>query len=153
MELKIRKSTIDDLEQIQKIACRTIDINYRSFLGDKGVDWFIESGAAEQYLQDNIVDCWVLESDNKIIAFCVCKGSLLDLIMVETEFHRKGYGSELLKYCEQVMFSYFEEIKLESFERNEKANNFYRKHGWIQKEKIFDKASNAYKLIFTKHNA
>lgn len=129
--------------------------DYRSelplFLGDKGVDRFIESGAAEQYIIDNIVDCWVLEVNNKIIAFCVCKGSVLDLIMVETEFQRKGYGSELLKYCEQVMFSYFEEIKLESFERNEKANNFYRKHGWIQMDRKFDKESNAYKFIFMKY--
>ena len=150
MILEIRRSKVDDLEQVQRIACRTIDLNYRSFLGDKGVDWFIESGAAEQYLKNNIVDCWVLEIKDRIIAFCVCKGKLLDLIMVETEFHHKGYGSELLKHCEGIMFSNFEEIKLESFERNQKANNFFRKHLWLENERIFDKTSNAYKLIFKK---
>jgi len=134
MELKIRKAIID--------------MNYRPFLGDKGVDRFIESGAAHKYLQDNIVDCWLIENEDKMLGFCVCKGDLLDLMMVETAFHGKGYGSKLLKHVETIMFSDFEEIKLESFERNEEANNFYSNHGWVQSEKRFDKASNVFKLIF-----
>ena len=105
MQSKIRKSTSDDLERIQAIACRTIDLNYRSFLGDKGVDWFLESGASDKYIEDNIVDCWIIEAENDIIGFSVCKGNLLELMMVETSFHRKGYGGELLKFCEELMFS------------------------------------------------
>lgn len=148
--MKIRKSTLNDLDEVQRIACRTIDLNYRSFLGDKGVDRFIESGSAHKYFEDNLVDCWLIEDENQIVGFCVFKDNLLDLMMIGTEHHGKGYGTELLKYCEQMMFSCSDEIKLESFEKNEKANNFYRKHGWIQHEKKFDKFANAYKLIFKK---
>ena len=150
MKTKIRKSRIEDLEEIQEIACRTIDMNYRIFLGDKGVDRFIESGSAHQYLEDNIVDCWVVENEDRVLGFCVCKGDLLDLMMVETGFHNQGLGTKLLAHVEQIMFSHYEELKLESFENNEKANNFYRAHGWVQKDKVFDKASNAFKLIFKK---
>lgn len=153
MKLVIRKSRIEDLEKIQEIACRTIDRNYRLFLGDKGVDRFIESGAAHQYLEDNIVDCWIAENEDEIIGFCVCKGDLLELMMVETAFHGQGLGSRLLRHVEQIMFSHYEEVKLESFENNEKANSFYRKHGWVQEARKFDKESNAFKLIFKKRTA
>ena len=148
---EIRKSKINDLEQIQDIARRTIDSNYRSFLGDKGVDWFIDSGASDQYLKDNINDCWILDHASTVIGFYVRRNNLIDLMMVDCNFHNQGFGSKLLEHCEQQLFTNFTEIKLESFEGNLKANNFYRKHDWIEKQRIFDKTSNAYKLIFIKN--
>jgi GNAT superfamily N-acetyltransferase len=150
MKSEIRKSTVEESDQIKVIARQTIDANYRSFLGDEGVDWFIGSGASDQYISDNIDDCWVLLCGDQIMGFCVCKSNLIDLMMVHNNFHRLGYGTMLLKYCEEYLFRNFEEITLESFEGNDKANNFYRKNGWIEKERKFDEASSINKLIFTK---
>ena len=47
----IRKAQADDLPKLQDIAIRTIDKSYRSFPGDEGVDWFINSGESDRELQ------------------------------------------------------------------------------------------------------
>ncbi len=54
-DINIRKAQTDDLPIMQDIAKRTIDKCYRSFVGDEGVDWFINSGEIEiiqKYLDD-----------------------------------------------------------------------------------------------------
>jgi hypothetical protein len=38
---------------MQDIARRTIDRCYRSFFGDEGVDWFINSGESDKELRGN----------------------------------------------------------------------------------------------------
>lgn len=99
MKIEIRKAIILDTETIKKISRKTIDNNYRSFLGNKGVNCFIESGASDQYIDENIDDCWVIVNDNKIIGFSVCKGNLIDLMRIDHNYHREGYGTTLLKHC------------------------------------------------------
>ena len=150
MKTEIRKAAISDADILKKIARKTIDANYRSFLGDEGVDGFIGSGGSDKYVDENIDDCWVISSDFGIIGFAVCKADLIDLMMIEHDYHRQGYGTKLLKHCEQHLFNTFNEIKLESFEGNEKANNFYRKNGWSEIERNFDEMSGVNKLIFIK---
>ncbi len=150
MKTEIRKAIIPDADTLKKIASRTIDANYRSFLGDEGVDWFISSGASDQYIDENIDECWIILSDYQIIGFSVCKENLIDLMMIDHDYHRHGYGTTLLKHCEQYLFNTFDEIKLESFEGNEKADNFYRKNGWSEIERNFDNMSGVNKLTFIK---
>lgn len=65
MNTEIRKATNVDADTLKKIAKRTIDVNYRSFLGDEGVDWFLESGS-DQYVEENIDDCWVMLNNSGI---------------------------------------------------------------------------------------
>jgi len=150
MTPSIRNASTHDLAKIQAIARRTIDACYRSFLGDEGVDWFINSGASDQYLSDNLDDCRVLEVEGGIIGFSVAKGELIDLMMVDCGAHRHGYGSKLLADCERRLFSLHDELRLESYEGNERANTFYGKHGWIVRDKAFDEDADTYKLIFVK---
>jgi len=153
MKTEVRKAAIPDAGTLKKIARETIDANYRSFLGDEGVDWFIGSGASDQIIDENIDDCWVILSDYQIIGFSVCKANLIHLIMIDHDYHRHGHGTTLLKYCEQHLFNTFNEIKLESFEGNEKANNFYRKNGWSEIERNFDKMTGVNKLTFIKKSS
>lgn len=42
--LKVRKARSVNLPTMQQIARRIIDKCYRSFIGNEGVDWFINSG-------------------------------------------------------------------------------------------------------------
>jgi len=64
----IRNAQADDLPKMQVIARRTIDKSYRSFLGDEGVDWFINSGESDRELQNYIENCDVLLKNNSIVA-------------------------------------------------------------------------------------
>lgn len=85
------------------------------------------------------------------MGFCVSKGNLIDLMMIDHPCHRQGYGKILLAHCEARMFEEFATLTLESFEPNQKANSFYRKNGWVEGNCVFDEASGVNKLIFTKH--
>ena len=66
MTKEIRKATVSNADTLKEIARRTIDANYRSFLTDEGVEWFIESGS-DQYVEENIDDCWVISNDCQLI--------------------------------------------------------------------------------------
>ncbi|MHA2065100.1 MAG: N-acetyltransferase family protein [Candidatus Thorarchaeota archaeon] len=153
MKKEIRKAATQDTDTIKKIARKTIDANYRSFLGDERVDSFIGSGASDQYMDENIEDGWVILGDGQIIGVSILKANLIDLIMIDHDYHRQGYGTTLLTHCEQHLFNAFDEIKLESFEGNEKAHNFYRKNGWSEVEVNFDEMSGVNKLTFIKRKA
>jgi ribosomal protein S18 acetylase RimI-like enzyme len=149
----VRAATEADLERIQDLARRTIDARYRAFLGDEGVDGFLDSGASDDYVAEGLSDTDVLMVEERIVGFCVCKQSLIDLMMVDHEAHRRGYGTTLLRHAEARLLETHEEIVLESFEDNDQANAFYRKNGWIESERFFDESLGSRKIVFKKARA
>jgi GNAT superfamily N-acetyltransferase len=140
------------LEKVQEMARRTISTNYRSFLGDEGVDWFIQNGESDRYISENLGDCLVLTTQDRIVGFCVCLADLVDLLMIDQDHHRQGLGSLLLGHCERVLFQDHEEITLETFEGNAKAMAFYRKNGWLEKERKVDETSGSSKVVLIKRS-
>jgi GNAT superfamily N-acetyltransferase len=88
--------------------------------------------------------------DGKIAGYSVCKDNLIDIMMIDHGLHRRGLGSLLLEHCEQTLFRTFDGLTLESFEGNLKANNFYRKHGWVEESRYFDESSGVNKIVFVK---
>jgi len=90
---------------MQEIARRTIDKCYRSFLGDEGVDWFINSGEADKELQKYINNCDVVIQENTIVAFSIYFEDLIHLMMVDVVLHRTGIGSKLLAHSEHQLIA------------------------------------------------
>jgi GNAT superfamily N-acetyltransferase len=152
MNAEIRPAILEDLGVMQSIARYTIDRNYRNFLGDEGVDWFI-SGPSDDYLSENINKATVIIIDGILVGFSVCKENLIDHMMVNHDSHRNGIGSILLQHCEEKLFEKYQDIKLESFAGNEKANNFYLKNGWSKSSEAFDEVSGSNKILFIKSKA
>lgn len=134
---------------MQAIAARTIDRSYRSFVDDDAVDWFI-SGPSDAYLSGNLANATVATLADEVVGFAVCKESLIDLIMVDHDAHRRGIGSALLAHCESEMFRRYDAITLESFEGNGGANRFYRRNGWSRVGAVPDIMSGARKWILRK---
>lgn len=149
MDTQIRKATLGDLERLQTMAMHTIDVSYRSFIDDEGVDWFL-SGPSDDYLRRNIENATVLAVDGIVVGCAVCKADVIDLIMIDHDFHHRGLGTKLLAHCESALFAQFETITLESFAGNEKANRFYRKNGWTRKGVVSDAVSGATKWMLEK---
>jgi ribosomal protein S18 acetylase RimI-like enzyme len=150
MDTQIRKAMASDITTRIAISRRTISASYRPFLGDEAVDTFIASGATDQYVRENIAQCAVILAEGKIVGYAVCKDNLIDLMMIDQEYHRRGLGTKLLAYCEAQLFQHFAELILESFEPNQQANSFYRKHSWIADRRFFDESSGVHKLVFRK---
>ena len=150
-KVHIRKAQVDDLPTMQEIARRTIDKCYRSFLGDEGVDWFINSGESDKELETHFPDCDVLLRDEKIVAFTIYFDDLVHLMMVDVDLQRTGVGSQLLAHSESCLFASGKTvIRLETFEGNQQAINFYLKKGWSLTRKQKDEEHGFIRVFFEK---
>jgi len=150
-KVHIRKAQVDDLPTMQEIARRTIDKCYRSFLGDEGVDWFINSGESDKELETHLPDCDVLLRDEKIVAFTIYFDDIVHLMMVDVDLQRTGVGSQLLAHSESRLFvSDKTVIRLETFEGNQQAINFYLKKGWSLTRKQKDEEHGFIRVFFEK---
>ena len=150
-KVHIRKAQVDDLPTMQEIARRTIDKCYRSFLGDEGVDWFINSGESDTELETHLPDCDVLLRDEKIVAFTIYFDDIVHLMMVDVDLQRTGVGSQLLAHSESRLFvSDKTVIRLETFEGNQQAINFYLKKGWSLTRKQKDEEHGFIRVFFEK---
>lgn len=151
MELKLRKAQENEVTFLQNFAKNIINKNYRTFLGDDAVDYFIESGASDEYMLENINDTIVALLQDQIVGICICKENLIDLIMVHSEMHRQGIGSDFMNRISEELLKTYDKIYLESFENNLKANSFYYKNGWNKDKIIFDEEVGANKIYYSKY--
>jgi len=150
MMIQIRKASPADVETLIALSRSTIRASYRPFLGDEAVEAFVGSGAADQYVTDHIEQSTVIVADGAIVGYAVCKGNVIDLMMIDQRLHRRGFGTKLLQHCEAALFRHYRELTLESFVDNDHANNFYLKNGWENVEQYFDRHSGVDKLVFRK---
>ncbi|QBY05991.1 GNAT family N-acetyltransferase [Thalassotalea sp. HSM 43] len=148
----IRKAVIGDLREIQSIARRTIDKCYRSFLGDGGVDWYINSGESDKELEKHLSNSFVLEQDTQLLGFSIVFDNFIHLMMIDEKFHRSGLGKLLLTFSEaELTRSGNSIIKLETFEGNTQAINFYLKNNWVISKKEADPEFGFVRVFFEKN--
>jgi ribosomal protein S18 acetylase RimI-like enzyme len=149
--VSFRKAQPGDLAIMQDIARRTIDGSYRSFLGDEGVDSFIGSGESDRELQKHIESCDVALREDAIVGFAIYFDDLIHLMMIDVRLHRNGIGSLLLAHTESQLFARgHKTIRLETFEGNHQAINFYVMNGWIVTTKSKDEAYGFVRIYFEK---
>lgn len=153
MQATFRNAREQDLPDLVRIARRAILSGYRPVLGEKAVEQFIESGTSDRYVRDNVDKATVVEVDGQVVGFCVCRANLLDLMMVDPAWQRRGLGAHLLRECEASLFKNFDVLTLESFEDNEPANRLYSKHGWKPDHIFDDTKTGVRKIFFTKKKA
>ena len=150
MNTVLRKAEEADVATLIALARRTISASYRTVLGDAAVDAFLDSGAVEGHVQENLARCWVILSDGTLAGYAVYRDNLLDLLLIDPARQRQGLGTKLLAHVEQLLFEGCEELTLESFAGNTQANNFYRKNGWLEGDRYFDKDLGVSKVVFRK---
>lgn len=150
MELKLRKAQCEELEVLQNFVKDVINKNYRGFLGNDAVDHFIESGASDEYILENISNITVALLKDEMVGICVCKENLIDLIMTHSEMHRQGIGSKLITQISEELLKTYNIIHLESFESNVKANAFYDKNNWNKDKIVFDEEVGVNKIYYSK---
>jgi len=98
---------------------------------------------AEKYLSAKYKNCsddsFVLEDDGKIIAFIILqisfwgkgKQAMIEEIVVDPKFQRKGFGKQLMEYS----IDYFNSLGVTSVmlwvKNNERLLNFYKKNNFF----------------------
>jgi GNAT superfamily N-acetyltransferase len=147
---QIRQASSADVETLIALSCRTIRASYGPFLGQEVVNAFIGSGAVDQYIGDHVEHSTVILADDDIVGYAVCRGPMIELMMIDQRLHRCGFGTRLLQHCEGALFVHYDALTLESFAGNHPANTFYRKHGWEQVDRYCDTGAGVNELVFRK---
>lgn len=132
--MKLRKARQTEINQIVKLANRTFDSFYRSFLGDHNVDWYVGSGELKREIVKHTNDLYVLTNNSEIKGFVIYFDDFIHIMMIDEEAHRAGMGSFILQEVEKELFKNHDSIKLQSFVGNDVATNFYLKNGWSKGE-------------------
>ncbi|MGW2207632.1 N-acetyltransferase family protein [Streptomyces sp. NPDC001774] len=147
----LRPALEEDLAVLQELARRTIDARYRSFLGDEGVDWFINSGASDDHLKSHFLKghLFCLEASGELVGLLAIHGATIDLLMIAVDRQGQGLGRSLLSQAEQFLFATHEEIRLETFAGNRTAVAFYEACGWSMSGKI--ESNGPAKIEFRRH--
>jgi ribosomal protein S18 acetylase RimI-like enzyme len=151
MTSDIRKAQKKDIKALQALSKRVIKQDFRIFLNHRVIDQFIVEGAVDAYVIDKRPQSTVITLNDRIIGYAVCQKALIDLMMIDQGFQRRGFGSILLFHCETTMFETYEVITLESFADNRKANRFYLKNKWTETGRFHDAISGADKITFEKY--
>ncbi len=151
MNTTFNHTDISDLKKIQQIAKKTIDQSYRYFLGDDTVEQYLTSNHLDTYLKEHINHAWSLHHDHDTLGFSIVIDNVIDFMVIDVDHHRKGYGTKLLQYCEDLLFENYRVIALESFEQNAHAYKFYEANHWEKIAQYRDHKYNAVKHIFRKH--
>ena len=148
--LTLRKAKEQEITFFEEFARSVIDRNYRAFLGDEAVDFFIGSGASDQYIAENIGDTTLAVLGDEVVGMCVCKDNLIDLVMVRNELQGQGIGSALIEMVSKELLERYSSIRVECFEKNTKANRFYVKNGWIVEKSLFEAEAEDNRIFYTK---
>ena len=148
--ITIRPARNADHAKLVSISTRTIRASYTGFLGRIAVEAWLASGAVNAYLDHHLAACRVLEADGQVVGYCVTVGDVIDLLMVDSERHREGFGRVLLGHVEAELFEAHQVLRLESFADNRPTNAFYVAQGWTLGEGFRDPEADVAKVAFTK---
>ncbi len=150
MGITFRKALITDFDMVITLSRQTIDKSYRYWLGDRIVNHYLATDSLDKHIRENLKNTWIASDNNIIVGFAVCIENVIEFMLVGYEFQRKGYGSQILGFCENMLMQSYETIALESFEKNTVANEFYESNKWEIVNKYTDARSLSTKLIFSK---
>ena len=102
------------------------------------------------YVCKHVEGAWLANNGGAVSGYCVVKGPLLDLLLVDVREQERGIGTLLLQHAEKILARSYTEIRLESFAANAPANTFYSRRGWIESDRHHDVESGVDVLTFRK---
>lgn len=144
----IRNAEPRDEKQILEIARNVTDKVTREYLGDKAVDWYINSGECDKDMKNDICNMLVLIYQQKIIGMMIWHNELLHFLMIDIPYHGTGAAKY---FCENVIpkkLEEFKEIHVECFDKNERGNAFYEKMGWEEYDRITDEMTGGNRVLY-----
>ena len=102
--LEIRRGLDADIPALITLSKRTLRACYTPFLGKQSVQAWITS-TLDDYVRKHVEGAWLATHGGAVCGYCVVKGPLLDLLLVDVRKHGSGIGTRLLEHAEQFLFS------------------------------------------------
>lgn len=150
MNVIIKRATIENLEDIQKLNNNLFELEYKNFDPSLKVGWPFEDEGTEYFkdmLNNEVV--YIAVIDNKIIGYLA--GSInvessyvtktlaeLDNMFILEKYRKYGIGTKLISefknHCKNLGI---QELKVTASAKNINAINFYIKNGFEDFERTF----------------
>lgn len=144
----IRPATTEDEKDILKLSRYIADSYTRSYLGDKTVNWYIDSGSCDEDMKKEIANTTLLLLHGFIIGIMIWHDNQMHGFMIDVPYHGTGVAQY---FCEQMIpekLKQYGEIYLECFDKNQRAIAFYEKTGWREFDRVKDEIIDGYRIIF-----
>jgi len=118
----IRTLKSSDLPEIKNVYIKSNSANNLNVPEDH----FLKDGLF--YINETLHKCqnWIFESGGQAVGIISVSHDYIEGLFVLPKHWNKGIGSELLKYVLYIK----KELRLQVYESNINAINFYRKHGF-----------------------
>lgn len=144
----VRKAATSDEETILEIARRVTDKFARKYLGDEAVDWYLNSGSCDKDMREGMKNMVVLLQDEKVIGMMIWLDNLMHLLMIDLPYLGTGAAQYFCNHIIPEKLEYYKEIKLECFDKNDRANAFYCKTGWKEYDRIKDEMTGGNRILY-----
>lgn len=150
--IAIRPGRETDVPELLEICARTLRARYTPFLGSTKVEGWI-ANEMDGFFHDHADDVWVATDGDSMCGCCIVTGHLLAFLLVDVGEQRRGIGTLLTRHAEDRVFRDHDEIRLESFVDNHRANAFYERCEWIRGGRHLDAKSGVDVWKFSKTRA
>lgn len=145
---KIRPATMQDEQDILRLSRIVADKFTRSYLGDKIVDWYIDSGSCDEDMRKEILNSTLLLLDEQVIGNMIWHENQMHGFMIDILHHGTGAAQY---FCSQIIpekLKLYDELFVECFDKNFRGIAFYKKSGWTECGQVKDEMINGYRILF-----
>ena len=133
-----RPARESDIPQILKLFKDSLPQSYGGFIDMAEDNPWLHGTAADEYVARTLPDMTVAEdAQETVIAFGVLQGNFVDVLWVRLECRGEGLGTQMMDEFEARIAEEHEAARLECFEPNTPAIEFYRSRGYTIERTYF----------------
>ncbi len=147
-----RPARESDIPQILKLFKDSLPQSYGSFIDMACDNPWLHGTAADEYVARTLPDMTVAEdAQGTVVAFGVRQGNFIDILWVRLERRGEGLGTQMMDEFEARIAEEHETARLECFEPNTPAIEFYRRRGYTIERTYFVEDAGVNTAVMTKN--
>ena len=149
--IRTRPARESDIPQILKLFKDSLPQSYGDFIDMAHHNPWLHGTAADEYVARTLPDMTVAEdARGTVVAFGVLQGNFVDLLWVRLERRGEGLGTQMMDEFEARIAEEHETARLECFEPNTPAIEFYRRRGYSIEQTYFVEDAGVNTAVMTK---
>ena len=146
-----RPARESDIPQVLKLFKDSLMQSYGGFIDMAHDNPWLHGTAADEYVARTLCDMTVAEdAQGTVVAFGVLQGNFVDLLWVRLERRGEGLGTQMMDEFEARIAEEHEAARLECFEPNTPAIEFYRRRGYTIERTYFAEDAGVNTAVMTK---
>jgi len=133
MGYTVEKLNLKDLVLILELTKSVVVNSTSKFISDKALE-FTNNGDSDKYIKKNANNIYVLKYNSIIIGVAIINNNTIESLYIDDKYQNIGAGSTFLFHLLIMLFGNFSKVKAKCFNKNDIANSFYLRNGFIFNE-------------------